>query len=223
MPKRRSPSSAKPRSYTRRKTGRWWKSLFVFGLKCLIVIIPAILLASVYVDSVVRNKFEGRKWAIPAKVYARPLELYPGQPFTAKGMADALTVLGYQPAASAGNAGQYHLAGNSVELKTRGFAYADQPEPSRWVKLDFDSRGISRVVEQNGSEQSGHEMTLLRLEPLMIGSLYPGEHEDRILIKLEEMPPVMLAGLVATEDRYFMDHHGISIRGVARAMWTNIA
>ena len=218
MSKRRSPVSAKTRPYTRRKTGRWWKSVLVFGLKCLIVIIPAILLASVYVDSVVRNKFEGRKWAIPAKVYARPLELYPGQPFTAKGMADALTVLGYQPADSAGNAGQFHLAGNSVELKTRGFAYADQPEPSRWVRLDFDGKGISRVTEQNG-----HEMTLLRLEPLMIGSLYPGEHEDRILIKLEEMPPVMLAGLVATEDRYYMDHHGISPRGVARAMWTNIA
>ncbi|HSC76549.1 MAG TPA: transglycosylase domain-containing protein, partial [Pseudomonadales bacterium] len=217
MSKRRSSPAAKPKSRTGRKVSRWWKSLLIFGLKCLIVIIPAILLASVYVDSVVRNKFEGRKWAIPAKVYARPLELYPGQPFTAKGMADALTVLGYQPSAAAGNAGQYRVTGNSVELKTRGFAYADQPEPSRWVKLDFDSKGISRVSEQNG-----HEMTLLRLEPLMIGSLYPGEHEDRLLIKLEEMPPVMLAGLVATEDRYFMDHHGISIRGVARAMWTNI-
>jgi penicillin-binding protein 1B len=192
--------------------------LLVFGLKCLIVIIPAILLASVYVDSVVRNKFEGRKWAIPAKVYARPLELYPGQPFTAKGMADALTVLGYQPAAAAGNAGQFRQTGNSVELKTRGFAFADQPEPSRWVRLDFDGKGISRVTDQHGKE-----LALLRLEPLMIGSLYPGEHEDRLLIKLEEMPPVMLAGLVATEDRYFMEHHGISPRGVARAMWTNIA
>lgn len=217
MSKRRTSPPAKPRSRTTRKGRPWWKPLLVFGLKCLVVIIPAFLLASVYVDSLVRNKFEGRKWAIPAKVYARPLELYPGQPFTPKGMADALTVLGYQPAVAAGNAGQYHLAGNSIELKTRGFAYADQPEPSRWVRLDFDGKGISRVADQ-----SGHEMTLLRLEPLMIGSLYSGEHEDRLLIKLEEMPPVMLAGLVATEDRYFMSHHGMSIRGIARAMWSNM-
>jgi penicillin-binding protein 1B len=176
-----------------------------------------VLLGSIYVDSLVRAKFEGRKWAIPAKVYARPLELYPGQPFSAKGMADALTVLGYQPAEAAGKPGQFRLAGNRVELKTRGFAFADQPEPSRWVRLEFDGKGIARV-----SDADGKDIPLLRLEPLMIGSLYPGEHEDRLLIRLEEMPPVMLAGLVATEDRYFMEHHGMSIRGIARAMVTNV-
>lgn len=217
MVKRHKPSSARSKS---RKSHRhaWWRSLLVLALKCLLVIIPAFLLASVYVDSLVRNKFEGRKWAIPAKVYARPLEIYPGLPFSAKGMTDALTVLGYQPAKTAGQPGQYSLTGSRVELKTRGFAYADQKEPSRWVRLDFDSNGIASVTTQDGGA-----LDLLRLEPLMIGSLYAGEHEDRLLIRLEEMPPVMLAGLVAVEDRYYMEHHGISLRGVARAMWTNIA
>jgi penicillin-binding protein 1B len=216
MPKRRPPS---PRTRPRRpaKQRPWWARFLLFITKCLLVIIPFVLLASVYVDSVVRKKFEGRKWAIPAKVYARPLELYPGQPFTAKGMTDALTLLGYQAASAAGTPGQYHLAGNSVEMRTRGFAFADQPEPSRWVRLDFNSGGISHITDSNN-----RELPLLRLEPLMIGSLYAGKHEDRLLIKLEEMPPVMLAGLVATEDRYFMEHHGISLRGIARAFWINI-
>ena len=29
-------------------------------------------------DGTVREKFEGKRWAIPAKVYSRPLELYTG-------------------------------------------------------------------------------------------------------------------------------------------------
>lgn len=216
MPKRRSSSPAKSGKRASRNTRSWWQSLLIFGLKCLLVILPVVLLASVYVDSLVRNKFEGRKWAIPAKVYARPLELSVGQTFTAKGMADALTVLGYQPAEAAAKSGQYHQTGNSIELKTRGFAYADQPEPPRWVRLDFDGNGIARMTDLDQQD-----VALLRLDPLMIGSLYPGEHEDRLLIKLEEMPPVMLAGLVATEDRYYMEHHGMSIRGIARAMFAN--
>ncbi|MEZ5539249.1 MAG: penicillin-binding protein 1B [Pseudomonadales bacterium] len=216
--KRPSPAQKSRRQRTARRQRRWWVSLLIFAAKCAAVLIPLVLIASIYVDSLVRHKFEGRKWTIPAKVYAKPLELYPGQPFTAKGMTDALTLLGYRSASAAGSAGLYHLAGNTVELHTRGFAFADQPEPSRWVKLGFNGNGIDHI-----SDNQGRALPLLRLEPLMIGSLYSGKHDDRLLIKIEDMPPVMLAGLVATEDRYFMDHHGISLRGIARAMWINIS
>ena len=218
MPDRRPSPRRTPRKHRARKNRRWWVSLLIFTAKCAAVVIPFVLLASVYVDSLVRNKFEGRKWTIPAKVYAKPLELYPGQPFSAKGMTDALTLLGYQASSAAGFPGQYHHAGDSVEMHTRGFAFADQPEPSRRVRLEFNSSGIAQIYDKDGKA-----LPLLRLEPLMIGSLYSGKHDDRLLVKLEDVPPVMLAGLVATEDRYFMDHHGVSLRGIARALWINIA
>jgi penicillin-binding protein 1B len=31
---------------------------------------------AVYLDAVVQEKFSGKRWTIPAKVYARPLELF---------------------------------------------------------------------------------------------------------------------------------------------------
>jgi hypothetical protein len=34
---------------------------------------------AVYLDAVVQEKFSGKRWTIPAKVYARPLELFVGQ------------------------------------------------------------------------------------------------------------------------------------------------
>ncbi len=218
MPNHRPSPRRTRRKHPARNSRRWWVSLLIFTAKCAAVVIPFVLLASVYVDSLVRNKFEGRKWTIPAKVYAKPLELYPGQPFSAKGMTDALTLLGYQASSAAGFPGQYRQTGDSVEMHTRGFAFADQPEPSRHVRLDFNSSGITQIYDK-----SGKTLPLLRLEPLMIGSLYSGKHDDRLLVKLEDVPPVMLAGLVATEDRYFMDHHGISLRGILRALWINIS
>jgi penicillin-binding protein 1B len=39
-------------------------------------------LYGVHLDKVVRAKFEGKRWALPARVYARPLELYVGRALT---------------------------------------------------------------------------------------------------------------------------------------------
>ena len=57
---------------------------------------------------------------------------------------------------------------------------------------------------------------------MQIGSLYPTIKEDRILIKLEEAPDVLIKGLLASEDRDFYQHIGISFKGIARAMWMNV-
>lgn len=43
-------------------------------------LVGLVLLAgfAIYLDAVVQEKFSGRRWTIPAKVYARPLELFNG-------------------------------------------------------------------------------------------------------------------------------------------------
>ncbi|RMF10293.1 MAG: PBP1A family penicillin-binding protein [Alphaproteobacteria bacterium] len=38
----------------------------------------------------------------------------------------------------------------------------------------------------------------------------------------EELPPVLVDAVIATEDRRFWRHHGVDLRGVARAMWNNL-
>ncbi len=56
---------------------------------------------------------------------------------------------------------------------------------------------------------------------MQIGSFYPSRKEDRILVKLAEVPPLLIQGLLAMEDRDFYHHHGVSPRAIARAMWAN--
>ncbi len=60
------------------------------------------------------------------------------------------------------------------------------------------------------------------MDPVQIGSFYPTIKEDRVLIKLEEAPDSLVKGLLASEDRDFYQHFGVSLRGIARAMWTNV-
>ncbi|HRD50738.1 MAG: penicillin-binding protein 1B [Candidatus Competibacter sp.] len=48
-----------------------------------------------YLDAVIRTEFDQKRWAMPAKVYARPLELFAGMPLSAEAFVQELKVLGY--------------------------------------------------------------------------------------------------------------------------------
>ncbi len=46
--------------------------------------------------------------------------------------------------------------------------------------------------------------------------------ENRYPVTLEEVSPWVINGFIATEDRSFYEHSGISLRGIVRAAWVNI-
>lgn len=49
-----------------------------------------------YLDGVIRSEFDQKRWAMPAKVYARPLELFTGMPLSADAFTQELKLLGYR-------------------------------------------------------------------------------------------------------------------------------
>src|SRR3970040_2866849 len=69
----------------------------------------ALLLAGffLYLDIAVRAQFEGKRWALPARVYARPLELYPGMKLRPEQLLLELSMLGYRSAGSQLEPGSY--------------------------------------------------------------------------------------------------------------------
>jgi penicillin-binding protein 1A len=46
--------------------------------------------------------------------------------------------------------------------------------------------------------------------------------ESRILVRSEQITPVMKQAIVAVEDRRFWEHRGIDLRGMARAFWADV-
>ena len=68
-----------------------------------VLVIGAFVAFSVYlikIDNVVRAKFEGQRWDIPAKVFARPLEIYTNAPVSQDDLREELKMLGYAGAES---------------------------------------------------------------------------------------------------------------------------
>ena len=46
----------------------------------------------IYLDSLIHSKFDGQKWQLPAVVYSRPLELFPGQRLSVQQMLHELPI-----------------------------------------------------------------------------------------------------------------------------------
>lgn len=190
-----------------------WSTLF----KLLFTLAVLAGLALLFMDVHIRKQFEGKRWAVPAKVYARPLELYAGAPLSIDMLRMELRDLGYQFVSKAAQPGQAAFSSQRAIVSTRGFAFADGVEPPRQLVLDFSGAHLDAMRDSGGKS-----LTLVRLEPLLVGGIYPLSNEDRDLIQLQDAPETLVQALIAVEDRDFYTHSGISAKGIARAMWANL-
>ena len=171
-----------------------------------------------YLDFQIRSQFEGKRWAVPAKVFARPLELYPQARLNADQFENELNVLAYHRSMNPSLPGSYFRNGNNFRVISRPFTFWDGSEPSIAMQVRF----IGNTLENLYDAKSHTPLPIVRFDPAIIGRIYPSHTEDRVLVKLDEVPPLLVKALVAVEDRDFYDHHGISLRGIARAFIANI-
>ncbi len=202
---------AKKNSKTRRKPS--WKR---YLLAALLLVTAAVLTYGAYLDWRVRVKFEGGRWALPARVFARPLELYQGQQLSAEQLEAELAAADYRRVTGAASAGSYERRGSRFLINTRGFQFPDGIEPAHRLTVDIAGGRVSALRAENRA------VDLVRLDPALIGSIYPAHREDRVLVRLDEVPALLGAAVLAVEDREFYHHHGLSWSGIARAFVANL-
>jgi len=177
----------------------------------------ALVLYAVYMDYRVTQQFEDRRWVLPAQVYARPLELYPGTLLNPTRLVAELDRLGYRADDAAQEPGTYRTRGGQVDVYSRGFRFWDGNDPSQQISVRFSGSQVTDI-----QRASGVSLELLRLDPLLIGSIYPRGGEDRSLINLKDVPPKLVAGLMATEDQRFAKHMGLDPLAILRAAIANL-
>jgi penicillin-binding protein 1B len=210
-PKRPSKARGSGRGRFRANLGRW---LFL-------LLLAAVLGGSlylVYLDQVVRVSFEGKRWALPARVYARPLELYAGRALSADSLRAELELLGYARTAHPDRAGSYSDYKGRFLLRTRSFRFHDGRQPSRYLELRIDAGTVSSLNQA----ANGAELDLVRLDPALVASIYPSHNEDRVLVRRDGLPELLVRTLLAVEDRNFLQHHGVDPVAILRALWNNL-
>ncbi|PLW68236.1 penicillin-binding protein 1B [Pseudohalioglobus lutimaris] len=170
----------------------------------------------IYLDARITATFTDKMWELPAKVYARPLELYVGADLRPEDLAYELEVLGYRKVTLTRKPGQVARNRGRFEIYTRGFTFPGEREPARRVIVDIGPTKVQAITE------SGRGVDLMRLDPAQIGGIYPTHGEDRVLVRLDNVPETLLQGLLAVEDQRFYQHWGFSITGIARAAYSNL-
>jgi len=125
-----------------------------------------------------------------------------------------LDALGYDRVSSVTRPGQFAASSSRVQFYTKGFDYWDQRQAPYQAMVTFNNEKIVGLQAADAISA--------RLEPIEIGSIYPQHGEDRVLVRLSDIPPLLGETLIAVEDKNFAHHVGFSIKGIARAFMTNL-
>lgn len=209
MAKRRKRGRKKGRRKAARRRAIWVR------LSIILVIVMAGYVA--WLDYQVRHQFAGKRWSLPARVYARPLELYAGLGLSAEQFLSELKALHFRPVISPQAAGQFSRKGNDFHLMSRAFSFWDGQEPARDLRVTFSGNRIANL-----SDGSSQAVNLARLDPVLVGSFYPAHNEDRVLLQLDSVPVSLTDALISIEDRGFYSHHGVAPLAILRAFLANL-
>jgi penicillin-binding protein 1B len=171
-----------------------------------------------YLDKQVRTEFAQLQWQVPTRVYARPLQLRSGIRLNPEAFEIELASAGYHNDGIGANPGSFRRDDSRYRLTTRAFNDMDGAVPSR--HLDVQLSGGRVLQLRDGVTHK--RIDAARVDPARIATLYGISEEERRLVRLEDVPELLITGLQSVEDRNFKNHHGIDPMGVARAIWVNM-
>ena len=165
------------------------------------------------IDYRVTSKLDGVLWTVPAKIYSRPLELAEGFNFNRNNLMKELEMLSYKKVSNPQRPGQFSFSKNELKIFLRG--YMDQ-KPGIF-SLAYEDSQIKSIKNQLGISED-----LIKLEPTVIGGMYPSHMEDRVLLNWPEVPQVLVDTILSVEDQNFFNHYGVSLKSISRAFLRNI-
>ena len=171
----------------------------------------------VHLDHVVTREFRGRYWSVPARVYAEPLDLYVGAPVGADDFEEELRRLHYRSGDPAAGPGIYRRRGGDFDLHARRVRFVDELRDPEMVSIRAGSDSIMDLRQADGTE-----LPVFRLDPLLVGSVFPIHGEDRIVLLPADVPPLLRLGVKLVEDRRFDEHRGVDPYGILRALWVDL-
>ncbi|EPN7877483.1 penicillin-binding protein 1B [Vibrio vulnificus] len=210
--------TTKKRSAVKTAKRQWLKTLWSLSWKAGLALVAVLIFVGIYLDSVVKQRFEGQLFQLPTVVYARIQTLYAGENVSRPELQKELDILNYRKVSQPRYPGEYSSSSSKIELIRRPFEFVDGPEADRHVMLHFDASSLTRVQ----SLESKGDLGYLRLEPKMLGMLEKDTDEQRLFLRREQFPEIMVDALLVTEDRDFYQHDGVSPLAIARAMFVNL-
>ena len=166
----------------------------------------------------VQDRFNDLVFAVPTRVYARPLELAQGVPMSPSALELELTFAGYTHDANGKVPGSWTRNGSRYVISSRGYAGPDGGELPKRIRVTLGKGQVDAVVDAT----SGEPIKLAHLDPARIATVYGAQQEERRIVRLADVPPLLVKGLQAVEDRDFKHHIGLDFSAILRAAFANL-
>jgi penicillin-binding protein 1B len=147
-------------------------------------------------------------------LYAAPQPLVPGLNVRLAALGDTLARLRYTETRDGpARPGQFRRGSGSWEIFLRGDPPATAPQ---LIRVELRGDRVARVT------RGGRDVGAASLEPEILTSAADRVGEDHRPVRLADVPFSLIDAVLAAEDHRFFAHHGLDLRGVARAIQANL-
>lgn len=167
------------------------------------------------------EKFSGRRWEIPSKIFSDSLLVSSGESVGSSHLLDRLARLNYRRVdGDVSHAGEYATDATQtrIDVFLRDFAVPSRRLGGFPVRLQISGGTIGAIERLD----SGERIDSFEVEPEPLAGIYERVWEERRIVRLSEVPTILVRAVLAAEDRRFFQHHGIDVRGVLRATIANL-
>jgi penicillin-binding protein 1B len=186
---------------------------------CCLLGIVGLTLYCLYLTEQVQDRFAGRRWSIPSKVYSDTTLLYPGQRMHRALLEQKLRDLGYREAPRLPRTpGEYRVRADAIEISLRALSLPGRQRPAFPVRITLAGDRIHAIRDLEYDET----VSMLELEPEEIMHFFGPQRQQRELISIARLPQHLIHAVLAAEDKRFYKHAGIDPIGIVRALFINL-
>ena len=196
----------------------WRRRVITWGLAAMALGLGFLIPYTLYLNHQVGERFGQLQWQLPTRVYARPLVLRPGVAMDAQTLKTELDAASYRDDGAGVRPGTYARKGSRWLIASRGYFDVDGQVASKRIEVVLSGSRVATVRDPARKQA----LKQARLDPARIATLYGQQQEERRLVRIEEVPELLVTGLQAVEDRDFNSHHGLDLSGILRAAWVNM-
>ncbi len=209
------PRTRRARGTRRRRAAPRGRLALRLALACGLVLAGALTVA--FLDA--NWRFASSGPPPPIRLYSASFEMRGDRPLASADLTERLTRLGYRRVEGRPRTpGEFTQRFRSFEIYLNRFDHPDGAVEPYPMRVHLSSGRIARLENL----ATDREIESVRLEPEPLGILSGDVHEERFPLPLKEIPATLRQAVIAVEDRRFLTHPGVDLRGILRALIANM-
>ena len=205
-------AARKPKPAPRR---RWRPRWILAGIAAVLLIAGILVIRPFWRLS---SHFDEVTFRQPSRLYGRATRLFEGRNYPPELLIAGLADEGYREDKTSRGlpAGRYRRTRQGVDIHLRSFPLPDGSRGGGLVEVAYEGTHIAAL------RRGGTATDSVILDPPLLASYYSPSLLERRPVTLDEVSPDLIASILAAEDESFFGHAGVSLTGIARAIWVDL-